>query len=242
MRWIRRLPLPALFLALSWCGTTAWCQTKDNQERTTDELRTLRKSAENLTQIGRAMHDYHDANKRLPAAAIYGQDGKALLSWRVAILPYLGEKQRELYKQFKLDEPWDSEHNKELLDKMPAVYKSPAAKDKTTTTYYQVLTGPDTVFAGNQGMKLIQITDGTSNTILAVKAGEAVPWTKPADVVYDAKKPLPKFGGVSKTGFHILLCDASRWLVRPGFNEQTLRGAITPRGGEVIDLEKLTQR
>src|SRR5262245_56693586 len=76
--------------------------------------------ANNLKQIGVAMHTYHDKHRSFPAAAIYGKDGKALLSWRVALLPYLGLE--ALYKEFKLDEPWDSAHNKRLLEKMPAVY------------------------------------------------------------------------------------------------------------------------
>jgi hypothetical protein len=174
----------------------------------------------------------------------------------VAILLYLEEKKPAvlqppgaprsfqytgLYRQFKLDEPWDSEHNKKLLAKMPAVYQSPAAKGQTDKTYYQVLTGPDTVFSGTQGTKIQTITDGTSNTILAVEAGEAVPWTKPADVAYDAKKPLPRFGGISKVGFNILMCDGATRLVRPGFNERIFRDAITPRGGEVADLNQLNQ-
>jgi len=255
MRWIRQLPLLVLLFGSASCGSMALCQDRATQEKIQAEVRVLKQSAHNLRQIGLAMHNYHDTHKSFPAAAIYDKNGKALLSWRVAILPYLEDgpaplappdaprafRYEPLYKQFKLDEPWDSDHNKKLLAKMPDVFKSPAAKGKTNTTYYQVLTGPDTVFAGNKGMRITRIRDGTSNTILAVEAGEAVPWTKPADVTYDAKKPLPKLGGVGKLGFHILLCDGSTRLVRPGFDEQTFRDAITPAGGEVADLNKLSR-
>ena len=57
------------------------------------------------------------------------------MSWRVAILPYID--QHGLYKQFHLDEPWDSEHNKPLMAKMPAVYRSPMSKlaQKDRTNY-----------------------------------------------------------------------------------------------------------
>ena len=58
----------------------------------------------NLKQIALAMHNYHDANNGFPASAICDKKGKPLLSWRVAILPYI--EQQNLYMEFKLDEPW----------------------------------------------------------------------------------------------------------------------------------------
>src|SRR5207253_5726964 len=77
----------------------------------------------NLKQIAIAFHNYASAHRdHFPAAAIYSKDGKPLLSWRVALLPYL--EQDNLYKQFKLDEPWDSEHNKKLIARMPKVFAS----------------------------------------------------------------------------------------------------------------------
>jgi len=78
-------------------------------------------SNNNLKQIAIAFHQYHDTYKSLPLHAIYSKDGKTpLLSWRVAILPFI--EQDALYKQFKLDEPWDSEHNKKLIPLMPRIY------------------------------------------------------------------------------------------------------------------------
>src|SRR5436305_5428399 len=65
-------------------------------------------STNNLKQIALAMHNYHSNNGRFPPAYRAGKGGKALLSWRVLILPYV--EQEALYKEFRLDEPWDSEH------------------------------------------------------------------------------------------------------------------------------------
>jgi len=39
------------------------------------------------------------------------------------ILPYI--EQNNLYQQFHLDEPWDSEHNQKLMQQMPKTYASP---------------------------------------------------------------------------------------------------------------------
>ncbi len=79
-----------------------------------------------MKQFGLALHNYYDTNHCLPPAPLVDAKGKPLLSWRVAILPFL--EQDNLYRQFKLDEPWDSEHNKKLISKMPKIYQGLNAK------------------------------------------------------------------------------------------------------------------
>jgi RNA polymerase sigma factor (sigma-70 family) len=185
-------------------------------------------SANNLKQITLAMHNYHDTNQAFPAAAIYDKNGKPLLSWRVAILPFI--EQDVLFKEFKLDEPWDSEHNKKLLAQMPKVYG-----DKGTKTVYRVFHGRGAVFEGTKGIKLADITDGTSNTMLVVEAAEAVDWTKPDELEYDPEKKLPKLGGMFDNGFHIALADGSVRMLPHNVEEKLLRALITRNGGEVID-------
>ena len=148
-------------------------------------------SANNLKQMVLAMHNYHDTMGSFPAAAIADKNDKALLSWRVAILPYV--EQQELYNRFRLDEPWDSDHNKKLLENMPKIYQVPAldgkAAEKPNTTHYRVFHGKRAAFEGTKGMKLpADFPDGTSNTILIVEAEDAVPWTKPDELPFDPKK------------------------------------------------------
>ncbi|HLW65774.1 MAG TPA: DUF1559 domain-containing protein [Gemmataceae bacterium] len=67
---------------------------------------TRSQSKNNLKQLALAMHNYHDTLGHLPPAASKDSNGQPLLSWRVAILPFVEEE--KLYKQFHLDEPWDS--------------------------------------------------------------------------------------------------------------------------------------
>jgi hypothetical protein len=79
-----------------------------------------RKRMSQFKQLALGLLNYESVKKHLPAAAIYDKNGRPLLSWRVAILPYLD--QNNLYKQFHLDEAWDSPHNISLIGKMPRIY------------------------------------------------------------------------------------------------------------------------
>ncbi len=55
-------------------------------------------SLNNLKQIAVAMHNYANTHQAFPAAANVDKKGKALLSWRVHLLPYL--EQPALYQRF----------------------------------------------------------------------------------------------------------------------------------------------
>jgi hypothetical protein len=185
-----------------------------------------------LQQLGTAFHDFENTHRVLPAAAVLGKDGKPLLSWRVAILPNI--KEAGLYRQFRLDEPWDSEHNQKLLPRMPKVYaplRGPPPK-VPHSTYYQVFTGSDAPFSltSRFGPRITDFTDGTAQTFLIVEASEAVPWTKPADLVYDVNKPLPKLGFGDRA--YLALADGSSHFIKKTVSEPIFRAAITPNGNE----------
>jgi hypothetical protein len=190
-------------------------------------------SMNNLMTIGLAMHNFADQHdSTFPAAAIR-KGGKPLLSWRVAILPYLD--QQALYMKFHLDEPWDSPHNKALLPQMPEVYAPVAHKGNSEhSTYYQVFAGPGSVFGGDEGMKLIDIKDGTSVTLMVVEAAKPVPWTKPEDVPFDATKPVPKLGGLLADGFCICFADGSARFIKRQTDAKILKALITADGGETV--------
>jgi hypothetical protein len=207
------------------------------------------RSANNLKQIALAFHNHNDTYNGMPAHAIYSKAGKPLLSWRVAVLPFV--EGGALYREFRLDEAWDSPHNKKLLARMPRVYAPTISGKpaKPNTTYYQVFTGPDTPFNPRAVRAAGPVTlggripasfpDGTSNTLLVVEAGEAVPWTKPDDLVYDPKKPVPKLGGLFPEGFHAALVDGSTRFLGRKIDDKALRALITPAGGEIIDWRKV---
>jgi hypothetical protein len=140
----------------------------------------------NLKQIGLAMHNFNDRRSAFPKAAIYDRQGRPLLSWRVAILPFLGSEEAALYRRFHLKEPWDSPHNRALLAEMPKIYRCPSEPDEPPgMTPYQLTVGPGTLFNGRQSPSIQDITAGTSNTVLLGEANVLVPWTAPEDVQFD---------------------------------------------------------
>jgi hypothetical protein len=191
------------------------------------------RSMNNLKQIVLALHNYHDSKGRFPTAALYSKDGKPLLSWRVAILPYV--EHGELYKEFKLDEPWDSEHNKKLIARMPAVFQARPDLPAGKTTYLGVA-GKSAMFPPDpKPLRIQDVTDGTSNTIFIVEAtpDHAVIWTKPEDYNYDPAKPLAGLRG-AEGGFIAAFVDGSVRFISNTIDPKTLDALFTRNGGEVI--------
>lgn len=203
-------------------------------------------SANNMMQIGLAFHNYHDTYKSFPPAVVYSQDGKPLYSWRVLILPFLGEDR--LYKQFKLDEPWDSATNRPLLAQMPRLYVHPSQGQPVDpyATFYQVFTaevgqgpweGRPMFDVGPKAGRITfaAIVDGTSNTIMVVEATDPVPWSQPTDLPYAPDQPLPKLGLGSRT-FNALMADGSVHALPKDTDERTIRALITRNGGEMVEV------
>ncbi|QEG22538.1 DUF1559 family PulG-like putative transporter [Mariniblastus fucicola] len=151
---------------------------EDSDKVSTDIMNQLR-------QIILAIHNFDSANRHLPKN-ITDEEGKPLLSWRVAILQFMDEPERKLYKRFKLDERWNSPHNIKLLEEMPDVYKCPIL-DSNTKTAYLGFQGDGTIFEPGKKLSFSDITDGTSNTLCVAQVNQfaAVEWTKPADVKFD---------------------------------------------------------
>jgi hypothetical protein len=205
------------------------------EERVADARQRAR-SGNNLKQLMIAIHNYHDTYNRMPAN-ITDKDGKPLLSWRVLLLPYI--EQENLYKQFKLDEPWDSANNKKLLAKMPPLFRTGFEPKDTTKTHYQVFAGPGTPFEPGKQIKFTDITDGLSNTIGIVEAGPPVEWSKPADVAYDPKKGFAKLDGPFKNVIMVALMDGSTRTVNPAVKPELLGTFVTRAGGEVTDSDDL---
>jgi hypothetical protein len=190
--------------------------------------------------LAAAMLDHADERGAFPAQCSYDKSGKPLLSWRVHLLPFLGED--ALYKEFRLGEPWDSPHNRRLLARMPTVYAPLFGEAKEpSSTHNQLFTGPYTPFPPGQahGPRLASFRDGLRNTLLLVEAADPVPWTKPIDLVVDPKKPLPRLGAASEAVFFGVMADGTLRRFRRDFDGPTMRRLIDPDDGQPIDFRKV---
>jgi prepilin-type processing-associated H-X9-DG protein len=196
-------------------------------------------SASNLRQIGLALHNYHDAMDGFPTLAEGAGTPKKKLSWRVEILPYIEEQQ--LYQQFKMDEPWDSPNNIRLLPQMPKLYRCSRFGDAAPgMTYYQTFVGQNTVLNWPGGIGLTQITNanGTAQTLMVVEAGDPIPWTKPDDMPFDPKKPLPPLGGPKRVDFNALFADGHVQMLPQNTNPRTLRLMIDWTNSEFFEMPR----
>lgn len=204
-------------------------------------------SASNMRQLMIAMHNYHEDHKELPPVFTVRQDTiqTPLLSWRVFILPYVEEE--ALYKKFKLDEPWNSPNNMDVLMKnpMPKVFRMPgqseyeALPQDTNYRAFYSKPGPGKsaglTFSSKITLGLITVQDGTSNTAALVE-GAPIYWTKPEDIEYAEAVPLPRFSGrwLGNT-FQLAMFDGSIRSVPADIPEADLKAIITRNGGEKID-------
>jgi prepilin-type processing-associated H-X9-DG protein len=200
-------------------------------------------SSNNLKQIALAFHNYESAYKRLPPAVQVDAEGKPSRSWRVTLLPFL--EQSNLYQQYQMDQPWDSPANQVISNTSILTYKNPA--DLTAgplETSYMVIIGPGTLFDNDRGTSFAEVTDGLSNTILAVEVvGTGVKWTEPKDL--DIKTMIFKInaGGANaigspfRGGANVAMADGSVKFLSDKMLEATLRAMVTRNGGETVDVE-----
>jgi len=201
-----------------------------------------------LKMIGLAFHNYHSTWKCFPPAYTTDKDGKPMHSWRALILPYM--EQRALYEQIRLDEPWDSPHNRALASQMPPEYRCPSDSASTgTQTSYAVIVGleaslrdPGPVFEAGHPPRMPDILDGTSNTLLVVEvAGAGIDWMEPRDL--DFAKMTYAINDGSARGIQsghpgracVLFCDGSVRPLSQTIDPELLKALITCEGQEVVE-------
>ncbi len=143
-----------------------------------------------MCSISKGLLDYQNAHGHFPPAYSTDKDGRPLHSWRVLILPYIEEE--HLYKKLRIDEPWDSPHNRAVFDShpMPRIFGCPSQcpdeEDGTKETNYVMIVGRGAISDGPHSVQLEEIADGAANTILFVEmADSGIHWAEPRDLKAD---------------------------------------------------------
>ncbi len=152
-------------------------------------------SAGHLRNVIHGILKVQREQKAFPALYSVDASGRPLLSWRVHILPALGFQ--ELYDRFHLDEPWDSPHNRKLIEAMPDVFRSPGNSTPKGKTPYLAVKIEKGVWqvpeAGENGDssddKATIVNPHSTIGLIEVAARDSVIWTKPEDLEVDAKHP-----------------------------------------------------
>jgi hypothetical protein len=174
-------------------------------------------------------------------------DGRKVgLSWRVYILPFLGEQ--KLYAAFNHNEPWDGPNNKKLIERMPDVFRAPDVTGTGKTSIHVFVSKPGNYrrprLSGRhpspfrefekgdkqaRGRRARDIRDGFYNTLMFVKAGpdKADIWTKPTGIPFDShENPLESLGTIPREGFWVAFFDGVVGQIKPTISLDLLKKLI----------------
>ncbi len=214
-------------------ASSAWSvPQKPASELTETEHRKL--AVDQLTRIGAALEKFRQQYKTYPSSSFYAGQ----LSWRVALLPFLGRSDLIVEK----DEPWSHPANKKLLVRIPDEFKSLSHTDGKTT--FVLITGEDTAYASRKGPGADDFPDGLGNTILVVQIDDAyaVPWTAPDDYVLTRESVQQALFNRHKDCCYVLFGDATGVRrIPPNISDEHLLALISPAGYESIPAAQITQ-
>ena len=185
------------------------------------------------------MYNYHSEHNRFPPAVITDESGETH-SWRVALLPYLDLQ--DLYDEYRRNEPWDSEANLKVLEQIPEIYRAPQADEDSSHASYFVFAGEGTAFPNDEGVRIRDFMDGTSNSILILEVKMDVPWTRPEDLEYPAN-PIavgePQFTGWYEDRLMTLLGDGSARAFPIKLDTEVWKALIEIADGETVEWDEI---
>ena len=172
-------------------------------------------------------------------------------SWRVDLLPHLDEHSlwiQSLWNQYDYSVPWDGPRNSKLLlaSFCPGIYSCLSDPDRASpTTNYVAVTGPGTAWPDGGGVRLEDIRDGASNTIIAVEViNSGIHWMEPRDLTLSdlaqgsRSDSRPRFSSAHAEPL-ALFADGSVRPIARDVPPEVLVGMATIDGGEPIDAEEL---
>lgn len=186
-------------------------------------------ASNNLRQLMLAQLNYEATYRKFPNRIWQGSKEKPLLSWRIALLPFLDED--ALYREFRLDEAWDSPHNMKLVERMPSVFQNPRVPLPPGMTNYVMPYGEELLGDLEGDLRFRDITDGSSNTIAIIEVSPefAVPWTAPDDFDVD---DFPLEDAFLQTGSNAAFWDGSIRFLSEFIDPGQLRSLLTHASGD----------
>lgn len=158
---------------------------------------------EHVKRIVLALHHYHDEYGTFPPAYVADENGRAMHSWRVLILPFM--EQQGLYDQYDFSEPWNGPNNRKLLSALPDEFRCPEQRGRNTSeTNYVAVIGPRTAWTGTEPMEIADFVDDPENIIMLVEVVDSgIAWTAPQDLTLkEALEGLPQNGGRAIASHH----------------------------------------
>ena len=242
---IRFLTFLFCFLTLPLWSGCFYVLEAEKQRQETVRQNSLQQCSEYIKKIELSLHDYLDSNSMcFPPLYTVAQDGKPLHSWRVLLLPFLGEQ--DLYEKIRLDEPWDSNHNKQFHSRMPSVYQCPSNSRKGCC--YSVIAGkgfvPDRSGQGRYIREFMgEFIGGTSNVIAIVEVKEPFNWMDPtADVDLEEllkgiNSPRGRVSSFHTGGMNVGMFDGAVWFFPDSVETDVLRSLAEPADDKGIGVE-----
>ena len=171
-----------LIAIVLWALLTSACSTPR-------EVARRLQCANNLKQLGIALHNYHDKFGCLPPAFVADESGKPMHSWRTLLLPFLEDEElEELYQNYDFKKSWNSPENQKLAtESQPYMMRCPSSPHLASQTNYVAVLGNDTLWpTDGSSRSFSEVKAGTSNTALLIGIYHPnIPWHEPRDVKLD---------------------------------------------------------
>ena len=161
----------------------------------------------------------------------FDADGQSKLSWRVHLLPLLGEA--ELHARFKLDEDWDSEHNLELLEEIPEIFQSVEGSSQSSFLGFG---GGGMSMASGTLHKTDDLKDDADLTIMLMDVGDrlAVPWTQPIDLPSLDVEKLAEIADDTSGKIQVITVSGKKRTLRKRLSLEQLQAMLSIAGGEEV--------
>jgi hypothetical protein len=200
------------------------------------EAASRQQSGNNMKQIALGMHNYESMKNALHKPSLEPPPGSPIilnndrLSWRVSMLPYIGEESH--FKQFQLNEPWNSAANSGPSSQPAKVYYDAIDGPISAKTRYRCFYDNGALFDSTVQITFRSVTDGLANTIAYLDTSDEVPWAQFNEFKFDPNGPVPAIGNPKRDVAIVAMADGSVRFVKKSINPQVLKAAITRNGGE----------